>query len=167
MRKGWLFVAITALFLSAGCGGGGGAGFVTPPPTGGQLGVDNQPPTVIGRLISDTQSGQFLELPFSGGTVQLEATVTDPSGVALVEFSVNPPPSDSDLPRSLKPDNQGRVTTSITLPPNIATTNQSYQFQLWVSDKRGNNTTVIVGTVVVQSPFAGIPPVPPPPTFSD
>jgi hypothetical protein len=165
MRKGWLFVAITALFLSAGCGGG--AGLVTHPPTGGQLGVDNQPPTVIGRLISGTQSGQFLELPFSGGTVQLEATVTDPSGIALVEFSVNPPLSDSDLPRSLKPDNQGRVTDSITLPPNIATTNQSYQFRLRVSDKRGNDTTVIVGTVVVRSPFVGIPPVPPPPTFSD
>jgi hypothetical protein len=167
MRKGWLFVAITALFLSAGCGGG--AGLVTPPPTGGQLGVDNQPPTVIGRLISDTQSGQFLELYFLGGTVQLEATVTAPSGIALVEFSVNPPlsDSDSDLPRSLKPDNQGRVTTSITLPPNIATTNQSYQFQLRVRDKRGNEATVIVGTVVVRSPFAGIPPVPPPPTFSD
>lgn len=165
MRKGWLFVAITALFLSAGCGGG--AGLVTPPPTGGQLGVDNQPPTVIGRLISGTQSGQFLELPFSGGTVQLEATVTDPSGVALVEFSVNPTLSDSDLTRSLKPDNQGRVTDSITLPPNIATTNQSYQFQLRVRDNRGNEATVIVGTVVVRSPFAGIPPVPPPPTFSD
>jgi hypothetical protein len=116
MRKGWLFVAITALFLSAGCGGGGGAGLVTPPPTGGQLGVDNQPPTVIGRLISDTQSGQFLELRFLGGTVQLEATVTAPSGIALVEFSVNPPLSDSDLSRSLKPDNQGRVTANITLP---------------------------------------------------
>jgi hypothetical protein len=165
MRKGWLFVAITALFLSAGCGGGGGAGFVTPPPTGGQLGVDNQPPTVIGRLISGTQSGQFLELPFSGGTVQLEATVTDPSGVAFVEFSVNP--TLPNLPRPLTPDNQGRVTTSITLPANIATTNQSYQFQLRVRDNRGNEATVIVGTVVVRSPFAGIPPVPPPPTFSD
>jgi hypothetical protein len=165
MRKGWLFVAITALFLSAGCGGGGGAGLVTPPPTGGQLGVDNQPPTVIGRLISGTQSGQFLELHFLGGTVQLEATVTDPSGVALVEFSVNP--TLAGLPRPLTPDNQGRVTTSITLPANIATTNQSYQFRLRVRDNRGNEATVIVGTVVVRSPFAGIPPVPPPPTFSD
>jgi hypothetical protein len=120
---------------------------------------------VIGRLISGTQSGQFLELPFSGGTVQLEATVTDPSGVAFVEFSVNP--TLPNLPRPLTPDNQGRVTTSITLPANIATTDQSYQFQLRVRDNRGNEATVIVGTVVVRSPFAGIPPVPPPPTFSD
>ncbi|MFA0758636.1 MAG: hypothetical protein KEFWMYNX_000564 [Candidatus Fervidibacter sp.] len=159
MRLSFLF-SVTALFWLAGCGGGGG--FVPPPTGGGQLGtVDNQPPTVNGRLISGTQSGQFLELPFSGGTVQLEAIVTDPSGVALVEFSVNP--TLPNLPQPLTRDNQGRVTTSITLPANLATTNQSYQFQLRVRDNRGNEATVIVGTVEVRSPFVGIPPLPQPP----
>ena len=159
MRLSFLF-SVTALFWLAGCGGGGG--FVPPPTGGGQLGtVDNQPPTVNGRLISGTKSGQFLELPFSGGTVQLEAVVTDPLGVALVEFNINP--SLPGLPRPLTPDSQGRVTTSIPLPPNLSSTDQTYQFRLRVRDNRGNEGTVGVGTVVVRSPFAGIPPLPAPP----
>ncbi|MFA0751923.1 MAG: hypothetical protein SLRJCFUN_002326 [Candidatus Fervidibacter sp.] len=161
MRLPFLF-SVTALLWLAGCGGGGGGGFVPPPPGGGQAGaVDNQPPTVNGRLISGTQSGQFLELPFSGGTVQLEAVVTDPSGVALVEFNTNP--SLSGLPRPLTPDSQGRVTTSIALPPNLSAADQTYQFSLRVRDNRGNEGVVSVGTVVVRSPFVGIPPVPQPP----
>ncbi len=154
MLKEWSIPFVVALFLMVGCGGGDRG---APP----QFDLDTQPPTVSGRLFSGAQTGQFLELPFLGGTVRLEATVSDPSGVALVEFHLSP--TLEGLPRPLTPDGQGRVTTSIVLPANFAGADQTYRFRLRVRDNRGNEGIVDVGITVVRSPFSGIPPLPQPP----
>ncbi len=145
-----------------GCGGTAGIptrptdGPVKPPPP------DTQPPSIAGRLIGPNQiSGQFLEISFTGGQIQVEGTVNDPSGVDFVELTITPSPPNFQ-PQRLSPDATNQVRATVTLPTNTGLSNQTYQFRLRARDKKGNEGAVDVGVVVVLSPLSGVPPIPRP-----
>ncbi|MFN3420802.1 MAG: hypothetical protein ACK40X_03645, partial [Armatimonadota bacterium] len=85
-------------FMLLGCGGGGGG--------------DNLPP-------SATATFSRTDLSFSGGTVQVTVTVSDPSGVAFAEVDVSPRPPNFN-PVSLNAQNQKTIVSTliISLPLN-------------------------------------------------
>lgn len=162
-KIGFALITIGMVAWLWGCGGTAGIprpqpdGQVEPPPP------DTQPPSIAGRLIGPNQIvGQYLELSFTGGQVQVEATVTDPSGVAFVELTVNPSPPNFQ-PQRLSPDPANQVRATVTLPQNIGLSDQTYQFRLRARDQKGNEGEASVGLVVVKSPLSSVPPIPPPP----
>jgi len=147
-------IAVSLLALGLwGCGGGNGG-----PPR------DTDPPAVTAgslTLVGTTQTGTRLELAFVGGRVVVRATVTDPSGVALVRLLVTPAPP-TFTPQDLTPDAQGKVESApVELPANLESTDKTYEFRLRVRDTLGNEGERIVGTVVVKA-ASGLSPPPPP-----
>ncbi len=141
--------------LLVGCGGGDGNG---PSP------VDNQPPQVSGTLVrispSPQETGPVVNLPFTGGVVQLVATVTDPSGVQEVILLLE---RDGQVieQQPLTPDAAGQVTAQKTLPP-TELQDQRYTFRLQVRDRLNNSGNVVIGIAIVRSPLSGLTPPPPP-----
>lgn len=141
-------LAILMPFILLGCGGGGGG--------------DNSPPSASGNFSRN-------ELPFSGGTVQITVTVSDPSGVEFAEVNISPAPPGFN-PISLSTQNQKTVvsTVTISLPLNSGISNATYQVTVKAKDTLGNEGAVIIGTITVRSPLSALPPLPNPSgTFSD
>ncbi len=148
----WLLLP-TALFVLIGCGGG----------NGGPTPRDTEPPRISGFLvrISPTPqvTGASVDLPFTGGVVQVQATVTDPSGVAEVVLRMERDGQPIEE-RSLTPDPNGNVAAQFSLPP-TELQDQRYTFRLRARDQLGNQGEAVVGTATVRSPL-GSPPPPPP-----
>ncbi len=147
----WLPFPI-ALFVLVGCGNGNGR----PAPR------DTEPPRITGFLVrlspQPQVTGASVDLPFTGGVVQVRATVTDPSGVAEVVLRVERDGQPEE--RSLTPDPNGNVTAQFSLPP-TELQDQRYTFRLRARDQLGNQGEAVVGTAIVRSPLGSLPPPPP------
>ncbi len=137
-----ILLALILTFALFGCGGGDGGDRTTPSVT-----------AVFSRT----------ELPFSGGTVQVTVTVSDPSGVAFARIDVSPRPSNFS-PTELAPQNQQTVTANVAipLPANGSVSDMVYQVKVTARDAIGNEGTVVVGEIRVRSPLSGIPSLPDP-----
>lgn len=156
-KRLFLSVIVTiGLFILAGCPGAP-APIQQPQPEP----ADTYHPSVSNpRLSFDTQSGTHLIIPAGGGQIRVDATVTDPSGVDLVELRVFPEVSGTPQRLTLTADN--RVSSTVSIPFNATPFNQDYGFSLFVQDRVGNKAIVSIGVVTVQSPLSGIAPLPSP-----
>lgn len=161
MRGIRFFSPLFTLAFLLGCGGG--EVFVR---EGVPFQPDTTPPSVLNpRLRHGGLMGTSLTIPASAGRVTIEATVTDPSGVALVRLRVErvgDPSFRSELPLTISPE--GQVIGTVDLPFNNGPGDQVYIFVLFVQDNspNKNGAEIPIGTVTVHSPLSGIPPLPDP-----
>ncbi len=139
----WVFLLSMGALLIA-CGGGGRAP------------ADLVPPTVSNVQVTPNR------LPFTGGTVRVSATVTDPSGVSSVWVQVRGPDGSE---RSIALTNAGGSVYQgeLTLGPATTPDGQDAEYRVWVlaRDARGN-TTARSGpglAIIVTAP--NNPPIPP------
>lgn len=127
MTRAWPMIAALAILMVAGCGGGGDG----PQPPG--------PPTITGASVTPT------DLRFTGGAVQISATVNAPAGVAGVRATVGV----TEVPLALV---GAQYEGLFTAPPNAGSSAAGYTVTVTATDTQGRTSAAFAaGSFSVQA----------------
>lgn len=140
-------LALAAAALTTGCGGGGGGGG-----GGGAPAVDTTPPTISSAGVTPAS------LAATGGTVTIQAIVSDNVAVSQVSATITKPDGTKQV---IALSGSGTYTGQFTAPLNTTGNQQAYSVAVSATDSSGNTTTRPQFSFVVA--VADTPP--PPPAF--